>query len=88
MKGLRGERGQTLLSLTVIQSGCFLLIWTSRFVPEWSAELEKFGDISFSLLSARLDSRMMLKKVRFKVGRRNFLRFACFYFPGEVAHRK
>ncbi|XP_018548782.1 pleckstrin homology-like domain family B member 1 isoform X13 [Lates calcarifer] len=34
--------------------------------PGWSVEFEKFGNISDLLSSSHLDSRMMLKKVRFK----------------------
>lgn len=49
----------------------------SFFVPGWSLEPEEFHNVSFSPPSARPDPRMMLKKVRFQVRRRNFLlRFA------------
>uniref|UniRef100_A0A4W6CMK5 Pleckstrin homology-like domain family B member 1 n=1 Tax=Lates calcarifer TaxID=8187 RepID=A0A4W6CMK5_LATCA len=57
---------------TVIQFWMFCLDLESeaqlsggRF-PGWSVEFEKFGNISDLLSSSHLDSRMMLKKVRFK----------------------
>lgn len=60
---------------TVIQFWMFCLDLESeaqlsggRF-PGWSVEFEKFGNISDLLSSSHLDSRMMLKKVRFKVGK-------------------